>query len=188
MENKAYDFDPDAIKGAEKFFVKNTIPQINKLEPNTIPNFAKANNVSIEEAEKLFAQKTMADLKKSLIESNRDPESLFRLIAGTFKIKDKSSLLDTAKETVKKGKEVSVLTSEGKLIQAGGDLQTVMKKVLGQQWCKTWLRINTPQSHLFNGDIGPKLPMIGVFRNLFHFCYVVDKGHWRYVAHILIYP
>ena len=60
----------------------------------------------------------------------RNPESLFRLIAGTFKIKDKSSLLDTAKETVKKGKEVSVLTSEGKLIQAGGDLQTVMKKVL----------------------------------------------------------
>ena len=78
----------------------------------------------------MLADSTMSDLKNSLIKSNRNPESLFRLIAGTFKIKDKSSLLDTAKETVKKGKEVSVLTSEGKLIQAGGDLQTVMKKVL----------------------------------------------------------
>jgi len=63
MKNKAYDFDPEAIKGAEKFFVKNTIPQINKLEPNTIPNFAKANGLNIEEAEKLFAQKTMADIE-----------------------------------------------------------------------------------------------------------------------------
>ena len=136
MKNKAYDFDPEAIKGAEKFFVKNTIPQINKLEPNTIPNFAKANNVSIEEAEKLFAQKTMADLKKSLIESNRDPESLFRYITGEkgFKIKGaRGALRDAGYKTIKEGKEVDVLTREGKLVQAGIDLPTVMKQVMDDE-------------------------------------------------------
>ena len=136
MKNKAYDFDPEAIKGAEKFFVKNTIPQINKLEPNTIPNFAKANNVGIEEAEKLFAQKTMADLKKSLIESNRDPESLFRYITGErgFKIKGaRGALRDAGYKTIKEGKEVDVLTREGKLVQAGIDLPTVMKQVMDDE-------------------------------------------------------
>ena len=136
MKNKAYDFDPEAIKGAEKFFIKNTIPQINKLEPNTIPNFAKANNVSIEEAEKLFAQKTMADLKKSLIESNRDPESLFRYITGErgFKIKGaRGALRDAGYKTIKEGKEVDVLTREGKLVQAGIDLPTVMKQVMDDE-------------------------------------------------------
>jgi len=136
MKNKAYDFDPEAIKGAEKFFVKNTIPQINKLEPNTIPNFAKANNVGIEEAEKLFAQKTMADLKKSLIESNRDPESLFRYITGErgFKIKGaRGTLRDAGYKTIKEGKEVDVLTREGKLVQAGIDLPTVMKQVMDDE-------------------------------------------------------
>jgi len=136
MKNKAYDFDPDAIKGAEKFFIKNTIPQINKLEPNTIPNFAKTNNVSIEEAEKLFAQKTMADLKKSLIESNRDPESLFRYITGEkgFKIKGaRGELRDAGYKTIKEGKEVDVLTREGKLVQAGIDLPTVMKQVMDDE-------------------------------------------------------
>jgi len=136
MKNKAYDFDPDAIKGAENFFIKNTIPQINKLEPNTIPNFAKANNVGIEEAEKLFAQKTMADLKKSLIESNRDPESLFRYITGErgFKIKGaRGALRDAGYKTIKEGKEVDVLTREGKLVQAGIDLPTVMKQVMDDE-------------------------------------------------------
>lgn len=136
MKNKAYDFDPEAIKGAEKFFVKNTIPQINKLEPNTIPNFAKANGLNIEEAEKLFAQKTMADLKKSLIESNRDPESLFRYITGErgFKIKGaRGALRDAGYKTIKEGKEVDVLTREGKLVQAGIDLPTVMKQVMDDE-------------------------------------------------------
>ena len=136
MKNKAYDFDPDAIKGAENFFVKNTIPQINKLEPNTIPNFAKANNVSIEEAEKLFAQKTMADLKKSLIESNRDPESLFRYITGddAFRIKGaRGELRDAGYKAIKEGKDVDVLTREGRLVQAGIDLPTVMKQVMNEE-------------------------------------------------------
>ena len=130
MKNKAYEFDPAKVAGAKEFFKKNTVPKILNEQPELIQKIIKEKNITQKEAIDLLADSTMSDLKNSLIKSNRNPESLFRLIAGTFKIKDKSSLLDTAKETVKKGKEVSVLTSEGKLIQAGGDLQTVMKKVL----------------------------------------------------------
>ena len=130
MKNKAYEFDPAKVAGAKEFFKKNTVPKIINEQPELIQKIIKEKNITQKEAIDLLADSTMSDLKNSLIKSNRNPESLFRLIAGTFKIKDKSSLLDTAKETVKKGKEVSVLTSEGKLIQAGGDLQTVMKKVL----------------------------------------------------------
>ena len=130
MKNKAYEFDPAKVAGAKEFFKKNTVPKIMNEQPELIQKIIKEKNITQKEAIDLLADSTMSDLKNSLIKSNRNPESLFRLIAGTFKIKDKSSLLDTAKETVKKGKEVSVLTSEGKLIQAGGDLQTVMKKVL----------------------------------------------------------
>ena len=130
MKNKAYEFDPAKVAGAKEFFKKNTVPKILNEQPELIQKIIKEKNITQKEAIDLLADSTMSHLKNSLIKSNRNPESLFRLIAGTFKIKDKSSLLDTAKETVKKGKEVSVLTSEGKLIQAGGDLQTVMKKVL----------------------------------------------------------
>ena len=130
MKNKAYEFDPAKVAGAKEFFKKNTVPKIMNEQPELIQKIIKEKNITQKEAIDLLADSTMSDLKNSLIKSNRNPESLFRLIAGTFKIKDKSSLLDTAKETVKKGKEVSVLTSEGKLIRAGGDLQTVMKKVL----------------------------------------------------------
>lgn len=130
MKNKAYEFDPAKVAGAKEFFKKNTVPKILNEQPELIQKIIKEKNITQKEAIDLLADSTMSDLKNSLIKSNRNPESLFRLIAGTFKIKDKSSLLDTAKETVKKGKEVSVLTSEGKLLQAGGDLQTVMKKVL----------------------------------------------------------
>jgi hypothetical protein len=136
MKNKAYDFDPEAIKGAEKFFIKNTIPQIKQLQPNTIPDLAKKEGISLENAEKLLAQKTMADLKKSLIESNRDPESLFRYITGEYGFKIKSArgeLRDAGYRTLKEGKEVDVLTREGRLVQAGMDLPTVMKQVMDDE-------------------------------------------------------
>jgi hypothetical protein len=82
------------------------------------------------EAIELFADTTMSDLQKSLLQSNRDPESLFTLISKSFKITDTGKLRDVARQTTKEGKDVSVLTSEGKLIRAGGSLQDVMKKVL----------------------------------------------------------
>ena len=132
MKNKAYDLDLNGPKvaAAKEFFKKNAVPKILNEQPGVLQKVMKEQNITQKEAIDLLADSTMADLKNSLIKSNRNPESLFRLIAKTFKVKDQSSLLDTAKETVKKGKEVSVLTSEGKLIQAGGDLPTVMKKVL----------------------------------------------------------
>ena len=45
----------------------------------------------------------------------------------------KGRLLDTTRKIIKEGKEVSVLTSEGKLLQAGGDVQKIMKKVLDDE-------------------------------------------------------
>ncbi len=99
----------------------------------------KEQGVTQKEAIEILTDKTMADLKKSLIESNRNPESLFRLIADTFKIGKRGELLDVTKKVIQEGKEVQVFTSEGKLVKAGGDVPTIMKKVMddeGARRCK----------------------------------------------------
>jgi hypothetical protein len=130
MQNKAYAFDPQKIKGAKEFFKKFTVPKIVNEQPELIDGLMKNRNINRNEAIELFADNTMSDLQKSLLQSNRDPESLFRLISKSFKITDTGKLRDVARQTTKEGKDVSVLTSEGKLIRAGGSLQDVMKKVL----------------------------------------------------------
>jgi hypothetical protein len=150
-KNKAYDFNPDAIIGAKDFFRDNTIPQIVKDQPGIIEGLMKENKFTRKEAIDLLTDSTMADLKKSLIESNRDPESLFRLVTGEggFQLGDsaRTSIRAVAQKSIDQGKNVKVLTSEGKLvqapikkgeelsrtgklIQAGMDLPTVMKQVL----------------------------------------------------------
>jgi hypothetical protein len=130
MQNKAYAFDPQKIIGAKEFFKKNTVPKIMNEQPELINNLMKARNINENQAIELFADSTISDLQKSLLQSNRDPESLFRLITKSFKITDTGKLRDIAKQTTKEGKDVSVFTSEGRLIRAGGSLQDVMKKVL----------------------------------------------------------
>ena len=130
MKNKAYKFDPQKVEGAKEFFKKNTVPKIMNEQPELIENLIKNKNITKNEAVDLLADNTMADLKTSLLQSNRDPESLFRLITKTFKIKETGKFRDAIKQTTKEGKDVTVLSSEGNLIRAGGSLQDVMKKVL----------------------------------------------------------
>ena len=133
MKNKAYEFDPTKVAKARDFFIKTTIPKIENQTPEIITDLMKSKNITRQEAIELSADNTMAQLKKSLIESNRSPETLFKLIADTFKIDKKGVLLDVAQKTIKEGKDVGVFTSEGKLIKAGGDLSTIMKKVMDDE-------------------------------------------------------
>ena len=133
MKNKAYKFDVDKVDGARKFFKKTTVPKIDSSQPEVINNLMKEKNIGRAEAIDLLADNSMAQLKKSLIESNRSPETLFRLVANTFKLDKKGQLLDITKKVLKDGKEVEVFTSTGKLIKAGGDMPTIMKKVMDDE-------------------------------------------------------
>ena len=133
MKNKAYKFDVDKVDGARTFFKKTTIPKIESSQPEIITNLMKEKNIGRAEAIDLLADNSMAQLKKSLIQSNRSPESLFGLVANTFKIGKKGQLLDITKKVLKDGKEVEIFTSTGKLIKAGGDMPTIMKKVMDDE-------------------------------------------------------
>jgi hypothetical protein len=133
MKNKAYEFDAQKVAGAREFFKKTTVPKIDSSQPEVITNLMKEKNIGRAEAIDLLADNTMAQLKKSLIESNRSPETLFRLVANTFKLDKKGQLLDITKKVLKDGKEVEVFTSTGKLIKAGGDVPTIMKKVMDDE-------------------------------------------------------
>ena len=133
MKNKAYKFDVDKVDGARTFFKKTTIPKIESSQPEIITNLMKDKNIGRTEAIDLLADNSMAQLQKSLIQSNRSPETLFRLVANTFKIGKKGQLLDITKKVLKDGKEVEVFTSTGKLIKAGGDMPTIMKKVMDDE-------------------------------------------------------
>ena len=133
MKNKAYKFDVDKVDGAKTFFKKTTIPKIESSQPEIITNLMKEKNIGRAEAIDLLADNSMAQLQKSLIQSNRSPESLFGLVANTFKIGKKGQLLDITKKVLKDGKEVEVFTSTGKLIKAGGDMPTIMKKVMDDE-------------------------------------------------------
>ncbi len=133
MKNKAYQFDPQKVAGAKEFFKKNAVPKILNEQPETIESIMKQKNITQAEAIELLADNSMTQLQKSLIESNRSPESLFRLIADTFKIGKRGELLDVTKKVIQEGKEVQVFTSEGKLVKAGGDVPTIMKKVMDDE-------------------------------------------------------
>ena len=133
MKNKAYEFDAQKVAGAKEFFKKTTVPKLESSQPEIVTNLMKDKNIGRAEAVDLLADNTMAQLKKSLIESNRSPESLFGLVANTFKIGKKGQLLDITRKVLKDGKEVEVFTSTGKLIKAGGDMPTIMKKVMDDE-------------------------------------------------------
>jgi len=133
MKNKAYKFDAQKVDGAKTFFKKTTVPKIESSQPEIITNLMKDKNIGRAEAIDLLADNSMAQLQKSLIQSNRSPESLFGLVANTFKIGKKGQLLDITRKVLKDGKEVEVFTSTGKLIKAGGDMPTIMKKVMDDE-------------------------------------------------------
>ena len=119
MKNKAYQFDPQKIEGAKQFFIKNTLPKLEKETPEIIEDLMKSKGITRKEAIELSADNTMAQLQKSLIESNRSPESLFKLIADTFRVSKRGELIDITKKVIQEGKEVEVFTSTGKLLKAG---------------------------------------------------------------------
>ena len=133
MKNKAYQFDPQKVAGAKEFFIKNTIPKLEAETPELITDLMQSKNITRKEAIELSADNTMAQLQKSLIESNRSPETLFKLVGDTFRIGKKGQLLDITKKVIQEGKEVEVFTSTGKLLKAGGDMPTIMKKVMDDE-------------------------------------------------------
>ena len=133
MKNKAYSFNPQKVNKAKDFFKKFTVPKIESSQPELISNLMQKKSITRQEAIDLLADNTMTQLQKSLIESNRSPESLFQLVANTFKISKKGELLDVTKKVLKEGKEVEVFTSQGALIKAGGSVPDIMKKALDSE-------------------------------------------------------
>ena len=133
MKNKAYSFNPQKVNKAKDFFKKFTVPKIESSQPKLISDLMQKKSISRQEAVDLLADNTMTQLQKSLIESNRSPESLFQLVANTFKISKKGELLDITKKVLKEGKEVEVFTSQGALIKAGGSVPDIMRKALDSE-------------------------------------------------------
>lgn len=133
MKNKAYSFNPQKVNKAKDFFKKFTVPKIESSQPELISNLMQKKSITRQEAIDLLADNTMTQLQKSLIESNRSPESLFQLVANTFKISKKGELLDVTKKVLKEGKEVEVFTSQGALIKAGGSVPDIMRKALDSE-------------------------------------------------------
>ncbi len=137
MKNKAYTFNPQKVNKAKDFFKKFTVPKIESSQPKLISDLMQKKSISRQEAVDLLTDNTMTQLQKSLIESNRSPESLFQLVANTFKISKKGELLDITKKVLKDGKEVEVFTSQGTLIKAGGSVPDIMKKALDGEGFET---------------------------------------------------
>ena len=137
MKNKAYTFNPQKVNKAKDFFKKFTVPKIESSQPKLISDLMEKKSISRQEAVDLLADNTMSQLQKSLIESNRSPESLFQLVANTFKISKKGELLDITKKVLKDGKEVEVFTSQGTLIKAGGSVPDIMRKALDGEGFET---------------------------------------------------
>lgn len=85
FKNKDYQFDPTKIKKARNFFLKNVINKNDDLLKEA-SDFAKTEGISLQKAKEQLADASMEQLKKSLIQSNRSPETLFNQISKTFRI------------------------------------------------------------------------------------------------------
>ena len=69
MKNKAFDLDLSSAKfqPTKNFFKTYTMPKILAEQPETIQRLMKEQGVTQKEAIDIFTDKTMSDLKKSLV-------------------------------------------------------------------------------------------------------------------------
>jgi hypothetical protein len=85
MKNKAFEPNEEFLKKATKYFKEKVIPRSDEYSRIVTDKMAK-DNISRSEAVDFVADSILGDLKNTLIQSNRSPESLFRTVTQTFKI------------------------------------------------------------------------------------------------------
>ena len=138
FKNKNYKFDPEKIKGAQKFF-KNLVLG-NKDLSEKVDILAKTTDRTSEVWKKSldnFATNRMELLKRQIIESDRSPDTIFNAVAKTFRIPIRELRQDIVDvkglkltEAAQTGKEVKIgekITSkEGELLRRGADVRDIM--------------------------------------------------------------
>ena len=138
FKNKNYKFDPEKIKGAQKFF-KNLVLG-NKDLSEKVDILAKTTDRTSEVWKKSldnFATNRMELLKRQIIESDRSPDTIFNAVAKTFRIPIRELRQDIVDvkglkltEAGQTGKEVKIgekITSkEGELLRRGADVRDIM--------------------------------------------------------------
>jgi hypothetical protein len=112
MKNKAFEPDKKFLDKAKTYFKDKVIPRSEEYSRIVADKMAK-DNVSRTEAVDFVTDSILGDLKNTLIQSNRNPESLFRTVTRTFKI--------STPETK--------LAVDG-LLEAGVPIQDLMKSTL----------------------------------------------------------
>ena len=119
FKNKAYQFNPEKIKGAKEFFKKEVIMKDESLR-SLVDDLAKTTKRDAPEWQKAldeFAGNRMELLKRQVIESERSPDTIFNAVAKVFRIPTKE-LRDEA------GKLVG--TVEGSLLKKGQTVQDLV--------------------------------------------------------------
>ena len=138
FKNKNYKFDPEKIKGAQKFF-KNLVLG-NKDLSEKVDILAKTTDRTSEVWKKSldnFATNRMELLKRQIVESDRSPDTIFNAVAKTFRIPIRELRQDIVDvkglkltEAGQTGKEVKIgekITSkEGELLRRGADVRDIM--------------------------------------------------------------
>ena len=131
MKNKAYKFDPTKIKGAKNFYINNIIKKNADLQEE-VADLAKVKGISQEQALEEFADAQMKQVQKSLIQSNRAPDTVFNQIAKTFRIPT-TALRDDAGNLIK-DEAGNVITKQERVLQAGEDVRNLIAKQMGDDF------------------------------------------------------
>ena len=119
FKNKAYQFNPEKVKGAKEFFKKEVVMKDESLR-GLVDDLAGTTKRDAPEWQKSldeFASNRMELLKRQVVESERSPDTIFNAVAKVFRIPTKE-LRDEA------GKLVG--TVEGSLLKKGQTVQDLV--------------------------------------------------------------
>ena len=119
FKNKAYQFNPEKVKGAKEFFKKEVVMKDESLR-RLVDDLAGTTKRDAPEWQKSldeFASNRMELLKRQVVESERSPDTIFNAVAKVFRIPTKE-LRDEA------GKLVG--TVEGSLLKKGQTVQDLV--------------------------------------------------------------
>ena len=125
MKNEAYKFDPTKISKAKDFYITRIIGKNADLQEE-VADLARVKGISQEQALDQFADAQMKQVQKSLIQSNRAPDTVFNQIAKTFRVPT-TALRDDAGNLIK-DEAGKVITKQERILQAGEDVRNVIAK------------------------------------------------------------
>ena len=118
MKNKAFQPNEELLKKAKNYFKTNVIPRSDEYKKIVSETMAKK-GINKTEAVDFVTDSILGDLQRTLIQSNRSPEGLFRAVTRAFKIP-----ITEARESAEK-----LLSLDG-LLEAGVPLQNLMRSTI----------------------------------------------------------